>query len=312
MKLGLWRIRYFYEWLRRDGSEIGFAKAYRKHRNLLRSWDAPARMPTVAGKDGQAPFTVHVLTGEFHAHLTCFCLYSLLNHASKPLLPVVHEDGTLKEKQRDELQRVIPPVRFVTPVEGDDGVDSHFPRNRYPSLRAMRDALPLMRKLLDVHAGQRGPTLFVDSDVLFYRSPEYLLNWLSGGRKPFYMLDYQSSYGLNAAVLESVYGRQMRARVNTGFCGFFSPHIDWDRMEFWAARLLERGGVNHFSEQTLTAMTMGEMDSEIAPPKDYVISPSLAEIRNPSAVMHHYVVPSRTWYYTDAIPRFLKQVGAWR
>ena len=312
MKLGLWRIRYFYEWLRRDGSEIGFARAYRKHRNLLRSWDAPMHMRPVAAKDGGEALTVHLLTGEFHAHLTCFCLYSLLDHASKPIAPVVHEDGTLKEKQREELRRIIPRVRFVAPAEADDCVELHFPRNRYPSLRAMRDNLQLMRKLMDVHAGQTGSTLFIDSDVLFYRNPEYLLNWLSGGSKPFYMLDYQNSYGLSAAVLESAYGRQAPGRVNTGLCGFFSPRIEWDKMEFWASRLLETGGINHFSEQALTAMMMGEMDGGIAPPEDYVISPSLAETRNPSAVMHHYVVPSRTWYYTDAIPAFLKQIRAWR
>ncbi|MFZ0591719.1 MAG: hypothetical protein WAM39_14735 [Bryobacteraceae bacterium] len=312
MKLGLWRIRYYYEWLPRDGREIGFALAFRKHQNLLRSWEAPRCMPPAPVKRGDNPISIHALTGEFHAHLTCFCLYSLLQTADVPVAPVVHEDGTLKNNQREQLRRIIPTVRFVSVHEAESLVDCSFPRNRFPALRIMRDRLHLMRKLLDVHAGKTEPTLFVDSDVFFYRNPDYLVEWLRRGREPIYMLDYQNAYGYEPAVLESVYGKPMPPRVNTGLCGFHSPTIDWDKLEFWAGRLLEAAGVNHFSEQALTAMAIGDRKSDTAPSHDYMISPGLAEIRNPSAVMHHFVVPSRTWYYTEAIPAFLKKLDAWK
>lgn len=312
MKLGLWRLRYFYEWLPRDGREIGLATAFRKHRNLLRSWDAPRHMPAATGKGGDDKLIVHVLTGEFHAHLTCFCLFSLIEQANAGIAPIVHEDRTLKEQQRDQLRRLIPWVRFVANGEAEDLIETHFPRSRYRSLRAMRDSLPLMRKLMDVHAGQKGPTLFIDSDVLFHRNPEYLLQWLRGGRGALYLRDYQDSYGLSDSDLEWVYGRPLPPRVNTGLCGFFSPNLDWDKLEHWAALLLERGGVNHFSEQALTAMAMGDTASAAAPPEDYIVSPGVAETREPRAVMHHYVVPSRTWYYTDALPKFLLKLKAWR
>jgi hypothetical protein len=311
MKLGLWRIRYYCEWLPRDGREIGFALAFRKHRNLLRSWDAPKRMPSAPIKTGKNPITIHVLTGEFHSHLTCFCLYSLLRNADVPVVPMVHEDGTLKDCQREQLRRIIPSARFVSSQEAESLVELSFPRSRFPALRTMRDRLHLMRKLLDVHSGKKGPTLLVDSDVFFYRNPDFLVEWLREGRDPIYMLDYQNSYGYDSAVLESAYGRPMPPCVNTGLCGFHSPAIDWDKLEFWAIRLLETAGVNHFSEQALTAMLLGDRKSDAAPSHEYMISPGLAETRNPAAVMHHFVVPSRTWYYTDAIPAFLKKLGAW-
>lgn len=311
MKLGLWRIRYYWEWLPRDSREIGLAPAFRKHRNLLRSWDAPKRMPSVPVKAGESPIAIHVLTGEFHAHLTCFCLYSLLRNAAVPIVPIIYEDGTLRDDQREQLRRIIPPARFISAREAESLVNLSFPRNRFPALRSMRDRLHLMRKLLDVHAGKTGRTLFIDSDVFFYRNPDYLVEWLQHSGDPIYMLDYQSSYGYAQAVLESVYGRPMPPRVNTGLCGFNSPAIDWNKLEFWAKRLLETAGVNHFSEQALTAMAIGEGSGNAAPSDDYMISPSLAETRNPAAVMHHFVVPSRTWYYTDAIPGFLKKLNAW-
>jgi hypothetical protein len=253
MKLGLWRIRYYYEWLPRDGREIGFALAFHKHRNLLRSWRAPTRMPPLELKCGENPISVHALTGEFHAHLTCFCLYSLLRNTEVPVVPVVHEDGTLKDSQREELRRIIPAVRLVSAHDAESLVDLSFPRNRFPALRSMRDRLHLMRKLLDVHANQTAPTLFVDSDVFFYRNPDYLVRWLQSGQDAVYMLDYQNSYGYDAAVLESVYEKPMPRRVNTGLCGFYSPKINWEKLEFWAGRLLETGGINHFSFQALNA-----------------------------------------------------------
>jgi hypothetical protein len=160
-----------------------------------------------------------------------------------------------------------------------------------------------MRKILDVHAGGGGPALFLDSDILFYREPVFLDRWLREGRRPIYMKDFQDSYGYSAQVLQSAFGRSMPPRVNTGISGLYSPSIDWDRLEYWASRL-PAGEVNHFAEQALTAMLMSESGGEPAPPEDYVISPGREEVRNPRAVMHHYVVPSRTWYYIDAIPQF--------
>jgi hypothetical protein len=303
--LGLWRLRYLREWVARDSPELGYRLAMQKHLHVLRSWKAPFRLPALPPGLCDGIFPIHFLTGEFHWHLTCFCLYSLVKAAPHQFQPVIHDDGSLKEEHRDELRRIIPSIRFVPRKDDEERLNAYLPPERFPSLYSMRSQLSLMRKLLDVHAGKSGRNVFVDSDVLFYREPDWLLNWLDRGSCPVYLQDYQDSYGYRPDTLRSVYGTALPARVNTGLCGFTSGEIDWERLEFLAEGLLQAEGINHFSEQALTAMLAAEMNGSAAPIEDYVVSPSRGEVGNPCAVMHHYVVPSRTWYYIQAIPRLV-------
>lgn len=306
---GLWRVKHLREWIPRDGAQLGYPLALRKHLNLLRSFDVPKRMPALQIRRAGDAVPVHFMAGESHWHLTCFCVHSLLTHSSLNLIPILHDDGSLKAHQWDEMRRIIPSFRRVTTAEAEALVDAHLPFSRFAALRRMREKLPLMRKILDVHAGGSGPGLFLDSDILFYREPVFLDRWLREARYPIYMADFQDSYGYSADVLRSAFGKPLLSRVNTGICGFYSPFIDWDRLEYWASRLPE-GEVNHFAEQALTAMLMCESGGKPAPPADYILSPKREEVRNPRAVMHHYVVPSRTWYYIDAIPQFVKRAMA--
>lgn len=307
--LGLWRVKHLREWIPRDGPELGYPLAIRKHLNLLRSFDAPKRMPSLQSRRSSDPVCVHFMAGESHWHLTCFCVYSLLTHSSLDVVPILHDDGTLQAHQWDQMRRIIPWLQRIAVEQAEASVDAHLPRIHFPALRKMRDRLPLMRKILDVHAAGSGRGLFLDSDILFYREPVFLDRWLCEGRLPVYMRDFQDSYGYSPEVLRSVFGRSMPPRVNTGIAGFYSPSIDWEQLEYWASRL-PAGESNHFAEQALTAMLMSESGGEAAPPEDYLISPERGEVRSPRAVMHHYVVPSRTWYYIDAIPQFLKRALA--
>ncbi len=309
MGLGLWRLSYFREWLAREGPELGYLLAWRKHHQLLKSWDAPRHMPTLPIEVQKNASVVHLLTGEFHWHLTCFCLYSLLEITGGAVQPIVHDDGSLKPAQQTQLQRVLPCVQFITTPAAEEVVNQHLPKERFPALRELRQRLGLMRKLIDVHLGGAGNALFLDSDILFYRDPALLRKWLQTGVRPLYMLDYQDSYGYSAAAIQHAYGKPMLPRVNTGITGFTSSAIDWQQLEFWASRLLPIEGVNHFSEQALTAMLIGKMGGEALPANDYAVSPVRTEIQKPTAAMHHYVVPSRTWYYIDAIPAFLARVA---
>jgi hypothetical protein len=163
-----------------------------------------------------------------------------------------------------------------------------------------------MRKLMDLHAGQGGWKLFLDSDMLFFREPQWMIDWLKRPTQPAYMHDFQNSYGYSIPVIERILGSVMPAMVNTGFCGLRSDAIDWGKLETWAAQLLVAGGTNHFSEQCLTAMLIASSGGSAAP-GEYLIWPSAEESKHPSAVMHHYVAESRTWYHICGWPGILRR-----
>jgi hypothetical protein len=238
--------------------------------------------------------------------MTAFCAWSLLKTTSANLTPHVMDDGSLGAAERDELARILPQVRFLDRTNCDGSVEIALPKTQFPALHAMRAELPLMRKLMDLHAGRAGWRLFLDSDMLFFREPEWMLQWLANPEAPVYMSDYQNSYGYSPALIENVMGAPLLPMVNTGLCGLRSEKIDWDELEHWARALQAAEGTNHFSEQCLTAMTITRHGGVIAP-REYLILPSEHESQAPSAVMHHYVAESRTWYHVYGWPGVVRK-----
>jgi hypothetical protein len=267
----------------------------------LAQFNAARRLPHGDIRAGD-PLYVHFLSGRDHWPMTAFCLFSLLRCTRANVIPVILDDGTLSARERDALLRISPAAQFPSMDDCRERIERSLPVTAFPALRKLHRALPLMRKLLDVHAGQQGWRLFLDSDILFYREPKWMLDWMRSPEQPVYMLDYQNSYGYSDALIHATLGNSVPATVNTGLCGLRSDEIDWDLLEYWASRLYAAEGVNHYSEQCLTAMLMCGKRSATAPRSDYRILPDRAEVRDPAAAMHHYVAESRTWYYIDGWP----------
>ena len=301
-KLGLWRIPNFVHSVWVDVPSEGLSVACQKHYRRLTQCDAARRLPSVHARAGQ-PLYVHLLSGRDYWPMTAFCVFSLLRCASANIVPLIVDDGTLSEREREALREISPGLQFSSAQECSEQVEHCLPPAQFPALRKLHSALPLMRKLLDVHAGRSGWRLFIDSDILFHREPVWMFDWLRAPERPVYMLDYQNSYGYSNALLCATTAAPMLANVNTGLCGLRSDEIDWELLEFWASRLCAAEGVNHFSEQCLTAMLMRVNGGRPAPSEEYRIKPDRVEVRHPTAAMHHYVAESRVWYYVDAWPR---------
>jgi hypothetical protein len=304
--LGLWKLRHVARALRADVPKLGLATALHQQMGWLRYWRVPDRLPAFAGERAGNPLAIYWMTGQYHWPMTCCCVYSLLRSTSANIQPVVLDDGTLDQAARERMLRVLPQLQFVDSAETEARLRKFLPESRYPTLHMLRRTT-LVRKLTDTFAGHTGPTLFLDSDILFFREPTFLIDWLQAGRCPIYMSDYQDSYGYPPELLASILGRPMPRQVNAGVLGYIGDSIDWDRFEYWAKRLCDAETPAYFAEQTLSAMYMAEHGGQAAPAGDYLIAPELHEIHAPKAAMHHYVTPSRAWYYSDALPRFVRQ-----
>jgi hypothetical protein len=303
---GLWRIPNFLRALRIDSPQLGLTNAARFNFRRLTIEGAARQLPRPVDPGQRDPHPVYFMSGRDHWAMTAFCAFSLLESTNSNIIPMVMDDGTLGERERGELKRILPRVVFLNRDASEENVHRWLPEERFPALRAMRRELPLMRKLLDLHAGQTGWRLFLDSDMLFWSEPCWMLDWLHAPGHAVYMWDFQDSYGYTPTLLESVLGRHMPPMINSGLCGLRSEAIDWDHLEHCASRLRRAEGTNHFSEQCLTAMIMANNGSRPAP-KDYLIWPTEEESRYPTAAMHHYVAESRVWYHVYGWPAILRR-----
>jgi hypothetical protein len=252
-----------------------------------------------------APLELHLLTGRRFWFQTAFCLWTFARHTGRPLAPVIYDDGSLEAPHRDSLARTFPAVRFVARDEIVARLDRHLPAEKYPHLRERWLNYPNLRKLTDPHLGARGWKLVLDSDLLFFRRPQFLLDWLDRPARPLHAVDCENSYGYSRPLMYELAGAQVRDLVNVGLVGLNSGEIDWERLEAWCHVLISRERTNYYLEQALVAMLVAGRECAIAPAGEYVTLPIEPEATACRAVMHHYVANSKRRYFQENWRRVL-------
>jgi hypothetical protein len=270
--------------------------------------DAAARMCPIAAPTVDRGARVAFLSGATHWYQTLLCFASLQAHLPERVTPVIFEDGTMTPDGRGHLLRVVPWSELVGADMLEARLDRLLPVASFPSLRARRPGFPLLRKLTDIHLGASNWTLFLDSDMLFFRRPEALVSWF-GRPHALFMQDVTYAYGYSAALMKELAGRDIPDRINSGLYALHGPRIDWDRLEYWCRAQLEREGTNYLQEQALTALLLAQASAQALPEADYVVRPSLAEGRTPTAVLHHYVAHSKRSYYQHGWRHVLKELA---
>lgn len=268
---------------------------------------AVSGLPPVAC-DTPGGFACSFLTGRHYWHQTAFCVHSLSRHLPEGLRITIHEDGTLSSSQRRALLRVLRGASISGPGEAAVRLDRVLPRSRYPRLRAARDRMPFMRKLLDLRAGAPGWQLYLDSDMLFHGRPGFLLE-RSTARAACHMHDRVPGYCLSPEELAGILGRPVPPNINAGIVGLDDSRIDWDLVEHWLAILPHRAHHPQFLEQTLTALLLGLQGSVVAPPDAYHILYDETP-PPPGFVLLHFIYHAKFRYFTRDWRDYIRSLPA--
>ncbi len=259
--------------------------------------EAAARtLPALSPVDGPA-IELHLLTGSRFWYQSAFCLWTFGRHAGRPLSPVIYDDGTLTEEFRAPLQRLFPSIRFVAQSETIARLNAHLPAAKFPMLRERWLNYPNIRKLIDPHIGSTGWKLVLDADLLFFRRPDFLINWLDAPNHPLHAVDCETSYGYSRQLMNQLAGKPVADLVNVGLTGLNSSELEWEELEYWCRTLIENEKTSYYLEQALIAMLVSSRDCAVAPADDYITLPTIPEAIQCKAVMHHYVADSKRWYF---------------
>ncbi|MFQ4138587.1 glycosyl transferase [Nodosilinea sp. PGN35] len=302
-------------WAKQLGLGVAFYRLYHQPRQFVQRWRrvglshladlahdqrqmerAAAALPPLAPRSGP-PLEVYYLSGRKFWYQTVFCFYSLALQTDLNVQLVVVDDGTLSHRYQNLIRQVCPTVRFVLATEIETRLNAVLPWERYPTLRSRREAYPNLRKLTDIHAGTTGWKLVLDSDMLFFRPPTALLDWLKNPQTPCHMVDVETSYGYSPALMERLAGVPIPEQINVGITGLQSDALDWDELEHWCRTQIEQAGSHYYQEQGLIAMLMARHDCCVMPPEDYIVMPGPAEVISPQAQLHHYVAESKPGYF---------------
>ncbi len=285
-----------------DGGPVEQWRTWRGRTAMERGAETLQAPPPVGGP----PLEVYLLTGRRFWYQTAFCLWTFARAARRDLAPIIMDDGSLTEENRTHLSRLFPVSHYLSKPEQEARLLTQLPIGRFPRLHDRWHHYPHIRKLTGPHLGGHGWKLVLDSDLLFFRRPGFILDWLAAPDRPLHAVDIATAYGYAPDLLARVTGAPVPEKVNVGLTGLNSDEIDWDRLEHWCDRLIGEAGTHYYLEQALVAMLVTGRPCAVAPSADYVTLPRPPEADDCRAVMHHYVAESKPWYLRHNWRRVLR------
>src|ERR1700730_13938975 len=244
----------------------------------------------------EVPFNVFAYSGESTLPEQVASIRSFLKHVGRPKRFTVVSDGTLSGRSSGILKS----LDSVISVSGSaQWLPRDLPTKIYPYLTTHPTGKQLA---LIMSLPVDGPTLYVDSDVLFFPGARDLIRLLeSRGAPAFYLADCRLSADERLFRDDAEQARP----VNTGALLLFEK-LDWTPA---VRRFLELRGVPHFfTNQTMTHLTMHSHGALPLDDRKYVLQlddqfvyPDRYAGRD--LALRHYVNPVRHKFWTTLARR---------
>ena len=234
-------------------------------------------------------------------------LYSFAYFANRPCRFVVHNDGTLTEKDLSYIHSLFPGTRVISRPEADERILTCLRERGLEASARLREQFVLALKLFDVSLFTESASfVFFDSDVLFYDTPVELLEGLEGRDAVVEPLISRSNidenYTLELDEMRALVGSSCFARVNSGIIRSPRTLPDLDHVERYLREPnMERPKrFSWFREQTCWAMEVSRSGGRLLS-NAYAVwgVPS-----TPGTVAGHFAGPEApaARLYTDALP----------
>jgi hypothetical protein len=241
------------------------------------------------------------LTGRRFWYQTAYCAWTLAQCAEVNIELNVVDDGSLTAEYESKLRRLFPAGITVRKSQIEERINDLLPARRFPMLRQRWVDYINIRKLTDVHLGSEGPKLVLDSDMLFFKRPDDLLQWIRNPVGMCLMTDCVESYGYSRPLMETLCGSAIPRKLNVGVCGLRSEQIDWEQLEDWCQQLHAAEGTSYYLEQALVAMLAARAEQvSVMSASDYITFPTREQVETKAGVLQHYVADSKPWYFGTA------------
>jgi hypothetical protein len=213
--------------------------------------------------------------------------WSLLSRLGRPSEIQIVSDGTVTDATARALERLDRSISVVDWREFAGYPDLPEPVVRYAEVH------PLGKKLAVLMAIHRWPTIFVDSDIEFFRGAPRLAHLLQSGDGANHYL-YNGPGGYDERIIS---GLDLPEGINSGFFLLRAP-LNWDEGLRRLADVADSGGP--WTEQTVFAIALSQVGARSFPTEDYVVY--WDDVKFPwdhvagrDVVMRHYLAWIQRW-----------------
>ena len=247
----------------------------------------------------ELPFDVFAYSGECTLPEQAASIRSFLTNAGRPKQFVVLSDGSYTTTSIELLEKIDNCVRVQqTPPPLPPGLPN--------SIQSYLTTHPTGKQLaLLINLPLNGPTLYADSDVLFFPQASELAD-LSKRESisALYLADYQFS-GDERLILDP---SEKQNPANTGFILLFRK-LDWS-LGLERLKML-KGAPNFFTNQTVMHLCMHANGATALDPRKYVLQLDDQFVyrdryASPSLAIRHYANPVRHKFWTAVAHRIFQ------
>ncbi len=144
-------------------------------------------------------------------------LKSFYHFSQRSYPAVIHDDGTLTAADLEILRRHFPDSRVISAAEAESTVAAAL--KSYPRCARYRGLHSLARKVFDIGTYFRADRLLLlDSDLIFFRTPDELLSRLDADQLPRSVFNAGQNLMLNVSADEARqrFGIELVERINSG------------------------------------------------------------------------------------------------
>ena len=255
-------------------------------------------------------FDLNFLTGAKFLHQTLFCIYSFFQHLSKAekreFSVTVFDDGSLSPENISCINTHFPGIHIIAYQESIATINAVLPKDKFPFIHKKANELFFFNKILFLHTqGRKGLKIYMDADMLFFRRPVEILDWLykhhQSNTATFALEDIKISYGYTSDIIQNIIPNCTIQKINAGLYAMHTHIIDYNYLEDKIREIDESYGSSYYMEQLITYLLLTQHDQlTLLPIEKYIVFPTEEEVRHPKGTLHHYVDLSKYSYLTTA------------
>lgn len=265
-----------------------------------------------------AETTIHSAVPHRYLYAYLVAIKSLLQYHSD-FAVTVHDDGSLTDADKKTIRTHIPGSTIIDRAFADKTFSE---RINNPFLQKVRTSYTSYLKLFDSTLfNQSERIIILDTDTLFLKRPEHIINWAISGGKPWYHMAHKGKFKnsehktianynkLQPTHIQTLIINDLKAintelsrnyYINQGFCsgfiGYNNETINFDELDALFKLLHEKFGNKVFlwgAEQTTHGLILCSQGAKELPTDEYFVFSRLNTDMVENAVFLHFVGENR-------------------
>ena len=251
-------------------------------------------------------FSMHMLTCRRDIVNTIWSLASFYHVSDIIGNLYIHDDGSLRQEDRQIINKLFPSATIIHPQEAWDRFSEQL--ISYPAIREFRSelCLPLIKKIIDSYfVSTSKMRLIIDSDLLWFNNPKEIEDAVTQGCSNSYMQRNDIEIFITFNNHENM--DSSLAGYNSGVTLYSQSNFDLDVLEKFFSKI-DRGDAAslHFSEQSGFAHCLKNL--YLWPDSTYIIDKEVTS----NTVVCHFVTPRRPLFYAKILELYKELLATYR